>query len=743
MLKISSILLFFILTCSGFSQQFHGTVYEIDEHGNKKTLPGVNVYFADKSIGTVTDLNGQFKLNAEGKENTLIVFSYVGFYPDTLIVKNTEQPLEVVLSLGKTLSEMTVWERSPGTFMMRMEPIVVQVIGQGELKRAACCSLAESFETNASVDVQYSDAVSGARQIQLLGLSGIYSQILFENMPYLRGLGVPYGLEYLPGPWLESIYIAKGTSSVINGYESITGQINAELKKPEEKEQTYFNIYGDQSGRHEVNVNQRLIVSQELQTMIFGHYSNNPMTLDENGDGFIDAPLKRQIHLANHWNYNSQDNRFESRWGIRGLKEERKGGQTAFFKNEQGSGFYGTEINTQRIDAFVKTGFMFGNKNNTNIGFINSVSYHDMNSFFGLKTYDASQLGYYSNLIFTTELGAPKHLFQAGLSFMFDEYAEVLNDSAYNTIERVPGVFSQYTFSIPEHITFIAGMRADYHSIFGTILTPRAHIRYPLNEHFILRASVGKGYRSPRIIVENIQLLASSRSFMFENQRTMEEAVNYGANISFHNKLFKKDVTITAEYYRTSFVNQVIVDYEKNPQFISVYNLTGKSWASHAQLEISYQPLRNLDVRTAVRFNDVKTTYNGVLREKYLVPRWKYLLTVGYLTKNRKWQFDATSLLNGKSRLPDLAFHPIECRPGEFSPLYLILHAHVTYNIKRWSFYIGAENLTNYMQHDPILGYDDPFGPYFDSSIIWGPVMERNIYAGLRYTIDKPITKKF
>jgi len=739
MLKKIFIFILLLYSIHAIAQQFTGTVYEVNDKGEKKTLPGVNVYLADKTLGTITDLHGKFTLNMQGKTHIPVVFSYVGFKPDTIRPENFNQPMEIVLYLGQTLSEFVVWEKSLGTHMMRMEPIVVQVIGQGELKRAACCSMAESFETNASVDVQYSDAVSGARQIQLLGLSGIYSQILFENMPYLRGLGVPYGLEYLPGPWLESIYVAKGTSSVINGYESITGQINAELKKPEDKERTYLNMYGDQDGRHEVNFNQRIIVNKDIQTMVFGHYSNTPFKTDENNDGFLDAPLKKQIHLANHWNYHSKDGGFEARWGIRGLKEERKGGQLDFFNHENGGGYYGTEINTQRMDVFAKTGYMFGNKNNTNIGFINSLSYHDMESFFGLKTYDASQLGYYSNLIFSTNLNHEKHLMQAGFSLMYDEYFEVFNDSAYTTIERVPGAFAQYTYSVPNIVTFIAGIRADHHNLFGTVITPRVHLRYPLNEYFILRASAGKGYRSPRIIVENIQLLASSRDFLFEDERKMEEALNFGANIAFHYKLFKRDLTVTGEYYRTNFMNQLIVDYEKNPLLISVYNLDGKSWASHAQLELSYEAARNMDFRAAVRYNDVKTTYNGVLRDKYLVHRWKYLLTASYMTKNRKWQFDATGLVNGKSKLPDLSFHPEECRPPEVSPAYLVVHAHITYNIKRWSIYVGAENLTNYMMHNPILGYFDPFGPYFDSSIVWGPVMGRKIYAGFRYTIDKPI----
>ncbi len=558
MLKISQLLILIFLAFGSFAQNFHGTVFEIDEKGNKSPLPGVNIYLSDKSHGTVTELNGQFSIDCNGKANLGIVFSFVGFNPDTVYPTSFSEPAEIVLNLGKTLSEVVVWDKSSSTMILRMDPILVQVIGQGELKRAACCSLAESFETNASVDVQYNDAVSGARQIQLLGLSGIYSQILFENMPYLRGLGITYGLEYLPGPWLESIYISKGTSSVLNGYESITGQINAELKKPEGKEKTYINLYTDQDARHEVNFNHRIILNHDVQTILFGHYSDNPLKSDMNGDGFIDSPLKKQLHFANHWNYHSDDGGFESRFGFRILSEDRKGGQTSFFDDESNSTFYGSSISTKRFDAFAKTGYMFRNKNNSNIGFINSVGLHDMHSFFGHNNYDATQKGYYSNLIFSTELGNPEHVIQAGLSFMYDDYNEIHNDSLVKTIEYVPGIFTQYTYSVPGNITLIAGIRADKHSLFGTVITPRIHLRYPLNEHFVLRASAGKGYRSPRIIAENIQLLATSRSIVFEDERRMEEAVNFGANIAFYHKLLKRDITVTAEFYRTNFISQLI-----------------------------------------------------------------------------------------------------------------------------------------------------------------------------------------
>lgn len=739
MFKIVKFIILLFITSSLASQTINGVVYSLDDKGGRKTLPGVNVYYPDRSEGTTTDRDGKFSLKINEKKQDQLVFSYVGFKADTVLITNPNEPIEIILSLGKQLTEFVIRDRGAGAHILRMEPLLVQTITTGELQRAACCNLAESFVTNASVDVQYSDAVSGAKQIQLLGLSGIYTQMLVENMPYMRGIGVPFGLEYMPGSWMESIYISKGNASVTNGYESMTGQINIEMKKPEAKEQTFINLYGDHHLRHEVNINQKININKNVQTLLFGHYKNTSEhnTPDFNNDSFLDEPLVQLISFANHWNYNSPDGGFETRFGIRGLSENRRGGQVESLHCDERWLHYGTQIKTQRADAFAKTGYVFGNKSNTSVGFINSVSYHDMESYFGLKTYDASQLGYYSNLIFSTNIKKPEHNLQAGLSFMLDDYDEKLNDSTFSELELVPGAFAQYTYSKHHGITFIAGLRADHHSLFGTFFTPRVMIRYPFNEHLTLRASAGKGYRSPRIIAENFHILASSRSIVFEEQRKMEEAFNMGANISWSYKLFGKDFTATAEYYRTSFVNQMIVDYEKDMNSIRIYNLDGESFAQHAQIEISYLPIKGLDVKAAVRFNDVKSTYNGDLRDKYLVNRWKYFLTGSYLTDNKKWQFDLTGLVNGRSRLPDLSFNPIEYQLDDYSPMHFIMHSQISYFMDKWSFYIGSENLLDYKQRNPILAADDPFGPYFDSSLVWGPVIGRKIYAGIRFKIDK------
>ncbi len=738
--KIKILLIIIILPLTIFSQQIQGTVYEINEKGNKSPLPGVNIYLADKSSGTTTDSKGAFALEIGQKTNFPLVFSFVGYKSDTLFVSNTDEHIELVLNLGKSLKEIVIAERGSGSHILRMEPILSQHITTGELQRAACCNLAESFETNASVDVQYNDAVSGAKQIQLLGLSGIYSQILFENMPYLRGLGIPYGLEYLPGSWLESIYVSKGTASVLNGYESITGQINAELKKPESDESTFVNIYADQHSRIEANLNQRVVLDHDLQTMIYGHYQNSSAIIDQNKDGFLDMPLVQQVHIANHWNYNNEESGFEARWGIRGLSEARKGGQVAFFNNNgEQKQYYGTEINTNRIDAFAKTGYLFRNPKNMNIGFINSFSIHDMESSFGLKTYSGKQYGYYSNLIFNTELHKPEHSLHAGISMMYDKYDESFNDSIFRTNESVPGAFAQYTYLIPERFTFIAGFRIDKHSIHGLLYTPRIHTRFALNEHITLRASAGKGYRSPRIIAENIQMLASARKIVFEEENLLEEAYNTGINLSFNYKLFGKDISVTTEYYYTFFNKQAIIDYEKDMNAIRIYNLDGKSFASHAQIELSYNPLKNTEIRTAIRYNDVKASYEGVLKDKYLVNNWKYLLTTSYATPNLRWQFDATYLLNGKSRLPELTFNPEEYRLAKYSPMFSIVNLQISHKYKKWDLYIGIENLFDFTQSNPIIAADDPFGPYFDSSMVWGPILGRKIYAGLRFKLDKPI----
>jgi outer membrane receptor for ferrienterochelin and colicins len=735
-MKIKIIVLFFLIfpaTIAAYSQKIQGHVYELDEQQKKQPLPGANVFWSGTTNGTATDPDGYFELKRPGDNNTALIISFIGYRSDTISLAPDQRNIEVVLSENATLGEVEITERAPGAHLSRTDLIPTQQITLGELKKAACCNLSESFETNASVDVNYSDALTGAKQIKLLGLSGKYSQLQAENIPNLQGLATTYGLSYVPGSWMESIQVSKGTSSVKNGYESITGQINVEYKKPTNKEKLYVNLFANQAGRLEANINSSIRLSPTWTTAVFGHVSNQSTLIDHNNDSFLDDPVFTQVNLFNRWNYHTD--KVEGQLGVKYLNEERKGGQVGYYSGEPGQGeFYGTDTKTNRLEVFTKSGF-FLKRPNSSIGWINSYNYHDMNSFFGLNTYDGKQHHYYSNLMFQTYIKNTAHTITTGVSYVFNNYAESLNDSAFSRIEHVPGAFFEYSWVIPDKFTLLAGIRGDYDNLFGFFATPRLHLKYNITKKTIVRASAGKGSRTANVIAENLSMLASSRRFVITEKLKMEQAWNYGIHLTQYINILGKEMSVNAEFYRTDFVNQVIVDKEMDINHIMVYNLDGKSYANTYQVEVSYELIPRMDVTAAFRYNDVEMTIGQELMREPLVNKYKGLFTVSYATNLKKWQFDFTSQFNGMARIPSTKELPVQYQMESYSPAYVILNAQVTKLYKRWEFYLGGENLTNYKQRSPIIAADDPFGPYFDATNIWGPVSGIKIYAGVRYLL--------
>ncbi|NLM92847.1 MAG: TonB-dependent receptor [Bacteroidales bacterium] len=711
-----------------------------DGHAHLSPLAGANVVWLGTTNGAATDAEGRFVLDKPAGLPQQLVVSYIGYQSDTLTITAADAEISVVLETARQLDEVVVAGRRPGSHYSSLEPMLTEVITQSELQRAACCNLSEAFETNASIDVSYSDAVSGAQQIQLLGLAGIYSQILTENMPTLRGLGQPFGLSYTPGPWMESIQVSKGAASVINGYESITGQINVELKKPQNAEKLFYNFYANDFGRLESTLNAAVNLSSLWSTMVMAHgeFLNN--TIDHNHDSFLDHPLVRKFNVVNRYRYD-RPGIMESQFGVRLMQEDREGGQQSFFqdKEEWGSlNAYGFGVNTRRYEAFAKTGFFFSKMPNASLGTQFDFSHHSHDSNYGPTTYEGTQNTFYANILFENTIAQnPDHRFTTGVSFLMDDYREILADSLFDRREAVPGIFGQYTMTRGGHFTLIAGLRGDFHNIYGPFLTPRFHLRYKAGEYTTFRASAGSGFRVPNLIAENTGLLVSNRSIRVLEDIEPERAWNYGGSITRSLTLMGKDASITAEYYRTDFQNQLIVDVDAKLTEARFYNLEGRSYANNVQVEMGFEPIRRLEMTAAYRFTDVKTTINGVLDTKPFVNRYKGLLSGSYASRNNRWQFDLTAQFNGPSRIPSTDMLPEALRMPESSPAHTILHGQVTYSLRAFDLYLGGENLTNFRQMNPIIASAEPFGEYFDGSMIWGPILGRMFYLGLRYAIDR------
>ncbi len=725
------IFILLLLPAISMAQSLSGVVSGKESDGTNP-LPGVNIYWEGTNKGVVSDANGKFEIKKSSNQH-MLVFSFVGFNTKTIHVENPGE-IEVVLEPNLEIAEVTVVKKDRGTYLQAMATIKTERIGSAELHKAACCNLAESFETNPSVDVNYSDAVTGAKQIRLLGLDGVYSQLQVENLPDLRGLATTFGLSYIPGPWMESIQVSKGASSVTSGYESVAGQINAEIKKPDSGEKLFLNAYGNAHGKLEFNGNTNLKVYKDMiSTAILVHASGQTMRNDDNSDGFMDEPLSSQFQFSNRWKFTNYKG-FMTQVGVNVLMEDRLGGQMDFEKDmvQSVNNPYGISIKTNRVTGYMKSGIVSKDERSA-LAILSNFTGHKTNSFYGITDYDANETRFYGSMIFTRDLDKnAKHTLNAGASYVYDNFSESLYGINLDRVEKVPGIFAEYTLKPVENLTFMAGIRTDFHNLYGTLVTPRMHFRYKINDHYTVRANAGKGFRSANIIAENNYLLAGFRTLSWTEKSMLEEAWNYGVSFVQDYTVWDRSLQINAEYFRTDFMSQLVADRESSATEIILSPLDGKSYANSLQFDVRYQPIERLDVLLAYRLNDTKQTINGELKEFPLNSRYKGLINLNYTTNLKKWMFDYTIQFNGGGRLPDnLASAGIT----EFEP-FTLMNAQVTKYFRYGSIYAGAENLTNFTQSNPIAGADNPWAAGFDATNIWGPVVGRKVYLGVRFNLN-------
>lgn len=622
------------------------------------------------------------------------------------------------------------------------------VVTTKELLKAACCNLAESFETNPTIDVNFSDALTGTKQIKMLGLTSPYIMITEENIPSVRGASQAYGLSFTPGTWIESIQITKGAGSVVNGYESISGQINTELIKPIKDIPFFLNAYGSTDSRLELNTHFNKRVSDYWSTSLFVHGNTRVAKNDMNDDGFLDNPLGKQINIANRWQFSNSETGWVSFLNLRYMNDKKQTGELDFDpkRDRLTTNYWGSEINTERIDFTSKVGYVFEDMPYQSIGFQNAFSNHNQQSYFGLNQYNIKQQSYYSNLIFNSIISNTMHKFATGLNFTYDKYSEFVNLADVSRIDNSAGVFFEYTYDDLDKFSYILGGRLDYHNRLGAFFTPRLHMKYNPWEKAVLRFSAGRGKRAANIFAENQNLFASSRTFSILDVNgkiyglNPEIAWNYGISFTQNFLLFGKSADVTLDLYRTDFQNQAVVDIMNSPQQVLFYNLKGKSFANSLQFDFNLEIIKHLNLRTAYKYYDISTDYLSGSFQRPLQAKHRFFGNLEYEThiveKGKQWKFDYTFNWLGKQQLPNTASNLSQDRFPEFSPSFAVMNAQITRTFSStFEMYIGGENIGNYRQDKAILGADNPFGPNFDTSIIYAPVFGQMYYAGLRFKI--------
>ena len=730
-----------------FSQEkIEGVILEKNEKNEPIVLSGANVFWVNASIGTMTDLNGAFSIPYKKEYNQLVI-SYIGYKTDTISV-NSNKRIKHILNSKDELDEVVIKTKKKASTRSYLSSQNVINVSSSELLKAACCNLSESFETNPSIDVNFADALTGTREIKMLGLTSPYILIATENIPSIRGASQVYGMSFIPGTWVESIQITKGAGSVVNGFESIAGQINAELQKPSRDHQLFLNVYGNLNGRLELNTHLNTQINDKWDTGLYLHSDLRNQQFDKNKDTFLDMPLQQQINLMNRWQYTNNEKGFVGFLNIRFLNDEKQTGQIDFDPNRDPltTNYWGSEIDTQRIEGSAKFGYVNPEIPYQSIGVQASYSNHVQQSYFGLNIYDITHDSFFATAMFNSIIGDSRNKFKTGISATYDDYNELVNTNIYRRSENSFGAFFEYSFDNLGDLNLTAGLRIDTSNLLGTFLTPRVHARYTPWEDSAFRISAGRGKRSANIFAENQKMFASSRQINILDSNggiyglDPEIAWNYGISFSQKFNVFGKKSEITFDYYRTDFVNQIVVDWE-NPREVNFYNLKGKSFANSFQAELNMNILEGFDFRTAYKYYNVKTAYTSGNLDKPLTPKHRVFVNVSYETLRKEngaqWKFDTTFNWLGEQRLSSTYGNPIEYKLPETTPTFATLNAQVTKVFSTaFEVYLGGENLTNEKQDNPILNSENPFEPTFDTTFVYGPIFGVSFYAGLRYKLN-------
>lgn len=775
---ISAITLLALGVCAPLrAQELRGEVRDAEG----RPLAGASVYWAGTTVGTSADGGGAFRLHrVKGRE--LLVASFLGYVNDTLRVDAaTQQAAFGLRAEGVELEGVVVEAAQSGNFVKRDGIVKGEMISFAGLCKMACCNLAESFENSASVTVGYSDAISGARQIKMLGLAGTYTQILDENRPVMRGLSAPYGLSYTPGMWLNSIQVSKGVASVTAGHDAITGQINLEHRKPTDEERLFVNLYLDDELRPEANISTAFPVSRDGRLtsvlLLHGSADTDVRKMDHNGDGFRDLPRSAQFNVANKWLY-AADNGMQIRWGWKYVEESRLGGMLDYRNTrsmreamarewdwERTGGtmpLYGSYIRNRNANGYFKLGMPVGasvydadaqDEKRSNLALVADFDHFDEEAYFGLNDYAGRQNSVSVQAMYNHYFTYRSSL-NVGVQARLDYIREsLLNrtpwidgraraDYDWDRNEEEVGAYAEYTYAVRDRFSVVAGLRGDYNAFYDRFfLTPRGHVKWNITPSTTLRASAGLGYRSTNVLTDNIGMLATGRAIVVPelgDLDRLEQALTVGGSLTQTFGLVEPgDATLSFDYFRTQFFHAVVVDQEYDPETIRVYGSSGPSWTDTYQIDFSWSPVERLDLFATFRYTDSEMTIRRsdgrpVQVERPLVSRYKTLLNIQYATKFRRWVFDATAQLNGPARIPTQTGDLADSR---HSPRYPMFYAQVSRKVGRFDIYVGCENIADYRQEDPILNCENPYDYRFNSMNVWGPLMGRKFYAGLRFNL--------
>ena len=622
-----------------------------------------------------------------------------------------------------------------------------EILTENEFKKAACCTLSESFETTNTLEVSNADGVSGIRQIEMLGLAGKYVQMSQSNMPSVRGLSVLTGLSHIPGPMVSAVHLSKGTGSITEGFEGLTGGINYALKQEPTEPKLFLNAYLNNQWRGEVNLISKQRINHRTFNHSFLHYGGQWKTMDFGGDGFTDMPISNRAFIGNQISrYNDKN---EWILGFTHVNDERRGGDLHYFMHkEPENNVFHFNMKEQKTDVWGKFGVFLNKEATRSIGQIlhlNRQQTHSMLNNLRNRHYEGKQFSLFYSAIYATPEKKPIST-RSGISIMIDKVNETLSDSGIMLFnpsrnEQNFGTFSEWVFKSGES-SLVLGLRSDYNNLFGWLITPRIHAKWEIDEKGkMLHFQMGRGVRTPWVLAEHLPLFISNRNIQIMDFRNngaygqrREDAINTGISLTLPFRMFGYPAKFITDAFHTRFLHLIGADRDQRPDLIVIGKID-QSRYNAIQTDLQLQPHRRVELRLSYRFIENLLWLGGSMRQQPLLSKHRF---VGVLSvKNRKkWYMDAIVQWNSPKRLPETISLPEKEQMPVWSPAYAIVNLQIRKDFgKKWEWYAGGENLLNVVQRNPVLSASNPNQPWFDAAYAWGPVNGVNMYTGFRLKI--------
>lgn len=690
----------------------------INEKGEGLAFSKIMMIGNGSQESILSDSLGYFSLS-EANLNQQIVIDAFGYQLDTFNVVALDSKYK--LSSVTDLETLTVSKKKKGSSIMFAKTIQTENITEKELYKAACCNLAESFETNPAVDASFSDGATGTKTIKLLGLGGKYALLSVENMPRIRGNNLYNGLAAIPGSWVESIQILKGNSSVSNGFEGMSGQINTQLKGLDHaKSIQEINSYVNSLGRYELNGINQIVHTDKLKSAILWNHSSWANKIDQNNDGFYEMPGSNQQNLLLRTKF-SPSNKIHNQINLSYNRSEKNGGSDLYKFN--------LNLNEQNYGLFGKSGIVL-NDPGKSIGLQYSYNEYAFNGKIGNKSIDSKSEELYLNLMHQSYINNTNHGIKMGVSYLKEKlndevvYDDV--DSSYYRFSRsIIGAFIEYTGTLSDKDQLTVGLRTDaYGNDF--YLLPRLNYKHSFNNNLVYRLGAGRAIKSNYFLAENYgSMINNRRVYGLGNLIDPEDSYSLFNSVWYKFKIGYREASLLVEHHYQDFNNRYLAHYQDNALVIKQHK---KATNQSFLVQFNYEVFPGFDLKVAYKYNEQKAEDLGFNQNNlWLLPKNRSFINMSYETRDN-WIFNATLNRIGRQFLPPVNLSDIPVN-NEITAFYK-LGAQISKTHKRWRAYLGVENALNVRQENVWFGIesDSP-----EASISYLPPIGTVIHFGINY----------